>query len=108
MKSKCKASGGKVHEDDDMAGEKKEMKEGAAYKHGGKAKHKGKHKKHGGKISGKKPHARADKFARGGHAKMNGMAKKVASAAGMSPSSPLSGAGKTKEPATPKNDKEDD
>ena len=112
MKGKCKASGGKVKEDDDMAGEKKELKEGAAYKHGGKAMHKGKHKakhkKHGGKIDGKKAHHRADKFARGGHAKMNGMAQKVASAAGMSPSSPLSGAGKTKEPMTPKNDKEDD
>lgn len=96
--------------DDDMKGEHMEEKEGAEYKHGGKAKmkHKAKHKKHGGKIEGKKAHHRADKFARGGHAKMNGMAKKVTSAAGMSPSSPLSGAGKTAEPKMPKNDKEDD
>lgn len=100
MKGKCKAGGGKV--DNDMAGEKKEFKEGAAYKRGGKA------KKHGGKMEGKKPAGRADKFARGGKAKMNGMASKVASAAGMSASSPLSGAGKTAEPKAPMRDKEDD
>lgn len=109
MKGKCHAKGGKVKEDDDMAGREKEEKEGAAYKRGGKA-HKMKHmkKKHGGKIEGKKAHERADKFARGGHAKMNGMASKVASAAGMSASSPLSGAGKTAEPKVEKNDREDD
>lgn len=100
MKGKCKAKGGKV--DNDMAGEEKETKEGAAYKHGGKAKH----KKHGGKIEGKKPKHRADKFKRGGG--VNGMAKKVTSAAGMSASSPLSGAGKTAEPKMPENDKEND
>ena len=98
MRGKCKAAGGKIKEDVDMAGEKKELKEGAAYKCGGKAKG----KKHGGKIKGKAPHHRADKFARGG------AAKKVISAAGMSASSPLSGAGKTKEPSKPEVDKEDD
>lgn len=94
--------------DDDMKGEHMEEKEGAEYKRGGKAKmkHKAKHKKHGGKIEGKKPHERADKRARGG--KINGMAKKVTSAAGMSPTSPLSGAGKTAEPKVPMNDREDD
>lgn len=103
----CKKDGGKVKEDDDMAGEEKEVKEGAAYKKGGHVK-----KKHGGKVDGKKPAKRADKFARGGHAKKHmkdgGMASKVKSAAGMSPMSPLSGAGKTAEPKTPVNDKEDD
>lgn len=101
MKGKCKAGGGKVKEDDDMAGEKKEAGE-KGFKHGGKAKH----KKHGGKIEGKKAHHRADKFARGG--KAGGMASKVKSAAGMSATSPLSGAGKTAEPKMPKNDREDD
>ena len=38
MKGKCKAGGGKVKEDDDMAGEKKEAGE-KGFKHGGKAKH---------------------------------------------------------------------
>ena len=120
MKGKCKSSGGKVRENDDLAGTEKELKEGAAYKKGGmalKAKRLKKvlHKKHGGKIDGKKPHHRADKLARGGHVKhkahggeVDGMAKKVVSAAGMSPSSPLSGAGKTKDPMTPKIDREDD
>lgn len=104
MKGKCKKDGGKI--DKDMAGEEKETKEGAAYKRGGKVK-----KKHGGKIDGKKPHERADKYKRGGHVKKmkdGGMASKVKSAAGMSATSPLSGAGKTAEPATPKNDREDD
>lgn len=95
---KC-AKGGKVKEDDDMKG-KSDEKEGAGYKHGGKVK--AKHKKHGGKVGGKKPHMRPDKKARGG------MAGKVMSAAGMSASSPLSGAGKTAEPKVPKNDSEDD
>ncbi len=113
MKGKCKAGGGKVREDDDMAGEEKEVKEGAAYKRGGKAKKM--HKKHGGKIDGKKPKERADKFARGGHAKHHGkhmkdggMASKVKSAAGMSATSPLSGAGKTAEPKKAVLDREDD
>jgi hypothetical protein len=107
MKGKCKAHGGKVKEDNDMAGQEKEVKEGAAYKKGGKA-----HKKHGGKIEGKKPHERADKYKRGGHVKKHmkdgGMASKVKSAAGMSPMSPLSGAGKTAEPKAWTRDKEDD
>lgn len=97
-------AGGKVKEDDDTSGNEKE---GAAYKRGGKAK-----KKHGGKIEGKKPHARADKYKRGGHVKKHmstgGMASKVKSAAGMSATSPLSGAGKTAEPKTPKLDESDD
>lgn len=102
---KHKAMGGKVKEDDDMAGEEKELKEGQGddFKKGGRTK---KHKKHGGKVDGKKPAKRADKYARGGDVK--GMASKVTSAAGMSPSSPLSGAGKTAEPKMEKNDKEDD
>lgn len=98
---KGKKMGGKVKEDNDMAGEEKETKEAGAYKRGGKA-----HKKHGGKVEGKKAMMRADKRARGG--RTNGMASKVTSAAGMSPSSPLSGAGKTAEPKTPKLDESDD
>lgn len=96
---KC-AKGGKVKEDDDMKGNKAEEKEsgGKGFKRGGHVKH----KKHGGKVGGKKPHGRPDKKARGG------MASDVKSAAGMSPSSPLSGAGKTAEPKMEKNDKEDD
>lgn len=97
---KCKKNGGKVKEDNDMAGEEKETKEAGAYKRGGKA------KKMGGKVDGKKPKMRADKFKRGGGVK--GMASTVKSAAGMTPMSPLSGAGKTAEPAIPKNNKEDD
>jgi hypothetical protein len=103
--------GGRAHEkqDDDLAGEEKEVKESAAYKKGGKAMK----KKHGGKVEGKKAAHRADKYARGGHAhkkhmKDGGMASKVKSAAGMSPASPLSGAGKTAEPKTPEVDKEND
>lgn len=98
MKSKMKkAHGGKVKEDDDMKGEEKETKQSAAYKRGGKVA-----KKHGGKVDGKKSKARADKFSRGG------MAQNVKSAAGMSPTSPLSGAGKTSETKKPSIDKEDD
>jgi len=107
MKSMCKKSGGKVKEDNDMAGEEKETKESGAYKKGGHVK-----KKHGGKVDGKKPAKRADKFARGGaakkHMKDGGMASKVKSAAGMSATSPLSGAGKTAEPKMPKVDESDD
>lgn len=98
MKKEHKKHGGKVKENDDEAGNKKEEKEEGAYKRGGKVKH----KKHGGKVDGKKPHHRADKKARGG------MASEVKSAAGMSATSPLSGAGKTAEPKMEKNDKEDD
>lgn len=106
MKGKGCKSGGKVKEDDDMAGEEKETKESGAYKRGGKAKM----KKHGGKVDGKKPHMRADKKARGGPVKKKegGMAADVKSAAGMSASSPLSGAGKTAEPKMSKNDESDD
>lgn len=101
-------AGGKVHEDGDMAGHEKELKEGAGYRRGGKAKG----KKHGGKIEGKKARMRADKYKRGGHVKSGmkagGMAAKVTSAAGMSPHSPLSGAGKTAEPKKATVDKEND
>ena len=57
-------------------------------------------------MEGKKAKHHAGKMARGGGVK--GMASKVESAAGMSASSPLSGAGKTAEPKMEKNDREDD
>jgi hypothetical protein len=103
-----KKEGGKVHENDDMKGEREELHESQKedFKKGGKVKKHGKHKKHGGKVEGKKAKHRPDKRARGG--KISGTASKVESAAGMSPSSPLSGAGKTKEAKTPKLDREDD
>lgn len=94
-----KAGGGKI---DGGLGTKEEDKEiedkKDAFKKGGRVKH----KKHGGKVDGKKPHKRADKKARGGKADM------PKNPGGMSAHSPLSGAGATKEPKTPKLDKEDD
>jgi hypothetical protein len=98
-----KAGGGKI---DGSLGTKEEDKEVEekkdTYKHGGKVKHKAKHKKHGGKVDGKKPHKRADKKARGGKTDM------PKNPGGMSAHSPLSSAGATKDPKTPKLDKEDD
>lgn len=100
MKGKCKKGGGAI---DGGRGTKEEDKEIEDKKDGFKKGGHVKGKKHGGKVGGKKPHMRADKKSRGGKADMQKMPKLKDGA-----SSPLSGAGATAEPASSKNDKEDD
>lgn len=99
MKGKHKSKGGEVADVKKDAEDKK-----SEFKRGGKAE-KHEKKKHGGKVEGKKSHERADKRARGGGVKKD--AGMIKSAGGMTPSSPLSGAG-TKGNKAPKLDKEDD
>ena len=121
-KKEHKAAGGKAgySEAEGTAAERKEVADGKdGFKKGGKVAK----KKHGGKVEGKKPAKRADKFARGGHIKgkekhhehpkaehhaRGGKVKGMMSAGGMSAGSPMSGAGKTAEPKVPKNDESDD
>lgn len=93
-KGNKKAMGGEVADVKKDAMDKKD-----SFKRGGKAEK----KKGGGKVEGKKSHMRADKRARGGGVNKD----MVKSAGGMTPSSPLSGAG-TKESKAPKLDREDD
>lgn len=101
--AKCKAKGGAVDGGRGTKEEDKEMEDKKdGFKKGGRVK-----KKHGGKVSGKHPHMRPDKKARGGKADQQ-RTPGVKGAGGMSAGSPLSGAGKTAEPGMAKNDNEDD
>ena len=96
-----KANGGKVRfEETGTEEEDKEVESKKdAFKHGGKVKH----KKHGGKVEGKKAHKHAGKKMRSG-----GKVDMAKNAVGATPTSPLTGAGKTAEPKIEKKDREED